>query len=100
MQVVFRTKQLKRCYEKHAAAARRWGGRVARRYVERINILSACESTDDLYKVPSFKFHPLKGDRKGQYALVLVGRVRLIVSFAGELPTVVYVEEVSKHYGD
>lgn len=100
MQVNFRTKQLQRCYESHAAATRRWGATVARRYVQRINDLYAAETIEDLYRIPPLRFHPLKGDRQAQYALSLTDRIRLIVSVAGKTTPTVWVEEVSKHYGD
>jgi toxin HigB-1 len=100
VQVKFRTRQLQRCYESHAAATRRWGAPVARRYVQRINDLYAAESVEDLYRIPPLRFHPLKGDRQGQYALSLADRMRLIVSVTGEATPTVWVEEVSKHYGD
>ncbi len=92
--------QLQRCYENSAVATRRWGAAVARRYVERVNILNACESVDDLYQMPSLRFHALKGDRAGQYALSLAERARLIVSFPEKGRKSVRVEEVSQHYGD
>lgn len=97
MQVKFRTKQLKRCYESHPDATRRWGATVARRYIQRIDTLYAIETIEDLYRIPPLRFHPLKGNRQGQCVLALTDRLRLIVSFA---KTVVWVEEVSKHYGD
>jgi proteic killer suppression protein len=100
VRVTFRTARLKRCYEKSEEAQRRWGGAVGRRYVERVNILYAAESVGDLYKMLSLQFHPLTGDRRGQYALTLVGRFRLIVSIPDDDWKAVRVEEVSKHYGD
>ena len=100
MQVKFRTRQLQRCYESHAAATRRWGATVARRYVQRINDVYAAETIEDLYRIPPLRFHPLKGDRQGQYALSLTDRVRLIVSVAGEARLIVGGEGVRKHYGD
>lgn len=100
MRVEFRTAQLRRCYERLAVGTRQWGKAVARRYVQRIGILNACETPDDLSKIPPLKFHPLKGDRQGQFAMVLQGRWRPIVSFPADPPKTVRVEEVSKHYGD
>jgi len=100
VQVKFRTTQLLRCYESHTEATRRWGAAVARRYVQRINDLYAAETIENLYRIPSLRFHALKGDRQGQYALALTDRARLIVGVAGAPETIVWVEEVSKHYGD
>ena len=57
-------------------------------------------ASDDLYKIPELKCHPLKGDRKGQYAISVTGFYRLIFTLQGERVDVVLVEEVSKHYDD
>jgi proteic killer suppression protein len=80
---------------------------VARRYIERVNILYQAKSVDDLFKIPPLKFHPLKGDRKGQHAMTLHDRTRMIVSLRKKKvkgsktrTTVIRVEEVSEHYGD
>jgi proteic killer suppression protein len=100
VQVKFRTKQLQRCYESHTKATQKWGADVARRYVERISILYAAETVDDLHRIPVLRFHPLKGNRQGQYALSLTARARLIVTFTGKTNTTAWIEEVSKHYGD
>ena len=100
MQVKFRTKQLQRCYESHKAAAREWGAEVARRYVQRIGILYAAETVEDLHRIPVLRLHPLKGNRQGQHALWLTTRARLIITFTGKTATIAWIEEVSKHYGD
>ncbi len=100
MHVTFRTVRLQRCYEKFAEATRQWGAAVARRYVERIDILYACQSIDDLGKMAPLRFHPLKGKRAGQYALWLTDRARLIITFTGRGQKSVCAEEVSQHYGD
>jgi proteic killer suppression protein len=100
VQVKFRTTQLQRCYESHTKATQKWGAEVGHRYVQRIDILYAAETIDDLHRNPVLRLHPLKGNRQGQYALWLTARARLIVSFRGKTDTTVWIEEVSKHYGD
>lgn len=100
MRVEFRTGALKGCYTNSAAAARKWGDKVGRRYIERVNILKKARSADDLYKIPPLHFHPLKGDKKGRYAITLIDRSRMIVSFQDDALTIVRVEEVTEHYGD
>lgn len=92
--------KLQRCYEKFTQAARKWGEEVARRYIDRVNILYAAESIADLHTMTVLRFHALKGNRAGQYALWLTERMRLIVSFPGTDQKSVCVEEVSKHYDD
>lgn len=100
VEVTFRTSELGEAYRVHKKAVRLWGDQVARKYVQRVDILRAAESSDDLFKVPPLRFHPLAGDKAGKYALTLHDRYRLIVSFEDQAMTRVAVEEVSNHYDD
>lgn len=100
MQVNFRTKRLQECYERVKKAQREWDGKVARRYIERVNILKSAKSADDLYKIPPRRFHPMKGNKEGRYSITLIDRRRMEVSFQDKALTIVRVEEVSQHYGD
>jgi len=100
MRVEFATKKLERSFQEHTLARREWGQRVARAYVQRINTLYAAKDMRDLFALRALDLHPLKGDRKGQYAIRLGDRERLIVTFAGAGLTVVRIEEVTQHYGD
>lgn len=79
---------------------RAWGPDVARQYVARVNVLYRARSAHDLAQFAALGFHPLTGDRRGQYALKLTGFMRLIVTFADPALTRVTIEEVSKHYDD
>jgi|MudIll2142460700_1097286.scaffolds.fasta_scaffold68209_2 plasmid maintenance system killer protein len=100
MLVRFANNRLERCYRQLALAQREWGPRVGRAYVQRVNMLHAARDGRDLFALRSLDLHPLKSERKGQYAIRLGERERLIVTFDDEALTVVRVEEVSKHYDD
>jgi proteic killer suppression protein len=100
VQVTFRTTRLAECYTNSTTAQREWGDKVARRYIERVNILKASRSTVDLQKIPSLRFHPMKGNKEGRHSITLVDRWRMEVSFQDRALTIVRVEEVSAHYGD
>jgi len=100
MTVTFKTAELERCYVQSSEGKRAWGEKVARLYGRRVDALYAAESAQDLYALAALRFHPLKGDRAGQYAIWLTEFMRLIVTFKDRAMTVVQVEEVSKHYGD
>ncbi len=100
MQVQFATRKLERCFRESELGLREWGERVARAYVQRINTLYAAKDMRDLFALQALQLHPLKGERKGQYAIRLGDRERLIVTFADTGLTVVRIEEVSKHNGD
>ena len=100
MIVKFKTRQLKLCYIEHRKAGKAFGEQVARKYIQRINIIQKSQSLDELMRLPGLRCHPLKGERKGQYAINLTGFYRLIFKLSGTQLEIVKIEEVSKHYGD
>ena len=100
MDVTFRTNELRERYTTEKKAKRAWGGPVARMYRDRVNVLYAAADHRTLAALAYLRFHPLRGDRQGQYAISLGRDYRLIVTFQNEQFTVVRVEEVTDHYGD
>jgi proteic killer suppression protein len=100
MEVKFRTRKLQRQYENHVEADRAYGEEVARRYIQRIELIKQVRDLDELKALPGLDCHPLRGDRKGHWAIRLTGFYRLIVSLQGDNLEIVQIEEVSKHYGD
>jgi len=87
-------------YEDHRKAEKAYGAEVARRYVERVNIIRHARDIEELRRLPGLRCHPLKGNREGEWAMNLTGFYRLLFSLEGERLEIVCIEEVSKHYGD
>ena len=100
MEVTFRTRRLEKEYREYARAVKSYGTEVARRYIQRINILKQVRNIEELMHLPGLGCHPLKGDRHGQYAIKLTGFYRLIFTLKGDALEIAHIEEVSKHYGD
>lgn len=100
MVVRFATSRLERFCREIRLAQREWGQKVGRTYIQRVNTLWAARDGRDLFALKALDMHPLKGDRRGQFAIRLGDRERLIVAFDDDAWTIVSVEEVSKHYGD
>lgn len=100
MEVQFRTKKLQAQFQSHQEAERAYGLQVARRYIERINIIRKARDIEELKGIQVLRCHSLKGDRQGQWAIRLTGFTRLIFTLQGERMEIVRIEEVSKHYGD
>ena len=96
MNVSFRNRKLARCYADISLAVREWGPDVGRRYVRRVDLLRAARSLEDLRQQRALDLHPLRGNRTGQQALRLTGRMRLIVTFS---ETGARVEEVVDYHG-
>lgn len=100
MHVKFRDKKLEKCFLEHKKATREFGEKVARRFIQRVNILKHTPDYNTLMKLPGLRCHPLKGDRDGQWAVTLIDRWRLIFTFEDDNMTIVQIEEVSNHYDD
>ena len=98
MEVDFRTRRLERCFEDLSLAVREWGPEVGPRYVERIRAINRARGFEFLYGFRAWNLHPLRGDRRGQYALRLTGRMRLIIE-RGDDPDAVIVVEVVDYHG-
>ena len=99
MEVTFRTNQLRRNYQESARATRQWGADVGRKYITRINELYAVKDFQEVYSVKSMRLHPLKGSKRGELAIYLTGKWRLIV-MQGDTAEHVIIREVSNHYDD
>lgn len=100
MEVKFKTKKLEKQFLQSKLAEKAYGQDVAKKYIMRVNILKSAKSFEELYQIPTLKFHPLTGNRKGEYAIKLTGFYRLIITNDGDVFDIAKIEEVSKHYGD
>ena len=100
MEVTFGTRRLEREYRENARVVKSYGLEVARKYIQRIDIIRQVRNIEELMGLPGLGCHPLKGDRHGQYAVKLTGFSRLIFTLKGDALEIAHIEEVSKHYGD
>ena len=100
MEIRFRTQKLQRQYEDHREAEKAYGTQVARRFIQRVNIIKQARDIGELKQLPGLRCHELKGDRGGQWTVNLTGFFRLIFTLEGSLLEIARIEEVSKHYGD
>lgn len=100
MEVCYRTKKLQKHYEIYDEAKKAYGESVGEKYVQRINIIKQAKDIEELRSLPVLKCHPLIGNRKGEWAVKLTGKYRLIFTLKGEFLEIVCIEEVSPHYDD
>jgi len=100
LEIKFKTNKLQKQYENSKDAVKAYGMDVAKKYIQRVNILKSTKSFDELYKIPQLKFHPLTGNRNGEFAISLTGFYRLIITNDGDSFDIAKIEELSKHYDD
>ena len=78
MYIEFKKKKLRKQCESFAALRKAFGDIIAKQVVMRLNALKAADCIEDLDPLPPTRCHPLKGDRKGQYAMNVGQPYRLI----------------------
>jgi proteic killer suppression protein len=100
LEIDFRTKKLEKCFRESRQADKEFGVQVARKYIQRVNLIKAAKDLNAVKKLPGLRCHPLKGNRDGQYAVNLTGFYRLIFTLEGDKLNIAMIEEVSKHYDD
>jgi proteic killer suppression protein len=100
VEIIFRSRKLEKEYRQHDKAVKAYGPAVARKYIQRINIIKQARDIDELMNLPALDCHPLKGNCYGQSAVKLTGFYRLIFTLMGDALEIAHIEEVSKHYGD
>jgi len=59
------------------------------RVLDRLDASVRAEDMD----LPGYKFHPLKGDRAGEYAVTVTGNMRITYRFAGQNAMTVNLED-------
>lgn len=97
MKVYFRNRRLERAYTQPGFAEREWGAGVGRRYVMRVSQILSAETVSDLFSLAGMHFHPLTGDRAGQYGITLLGLVRMVVEVDESEPSMLVIEVVDYH---
>ncbi len=98
MQIQFKTNKLRKQYENAKEAEKAYEKKVARKYIERINIIQQAQNIDELKAISTLRCHALKGNRKGQWAINLTEFYRLIFTLKGGTMEIVRIDEISKHY--
>lgn len=73
---------------------------MARKYIQRVNIIKTVRDIEELKRLPGLRCHQLKGERRGQWAVNLTDYKRLIFTLEGDRLEIVCIEGVSKHYED
>ena len=81
MEIRYKKRELKSICENYGKAKKEHGADVAERLFSAIDFIKAAPSVIDIRNYPPFHFHPLQGNKKGEFAIDLGRRLgfRLIV---------------------
>lgn len=99
MIVRFRNNKLRRAFENQKVAIGKWGPNIGPIFIRRIRSIQAVEKFEELGKLPQLAFHSLRGNRKGEFAITIIGKIRLILKKEIINGTeVAIIWDVSDHY--
>lgn len=80
MQLSYYSKRIRKLAEK---PEKKFDNTEAKKILQRIEELKAVDSLADAKKLITLKLHKLSGDRKGQYAIKVIGGKRIVFYPAG-----------------
>lgn len=98
MEIDFSSNRLNNAGSSLSEASRIYGVPIGRKYIQRLNILRAVEKFSQLFGFQALRLHPLKGNRAGQYSMILTGNYRMIVEKIKE--DKVRIVDVEDYHGD
>ena len=78
MDIRFRTAKLAKLCNSQKAMNRKWGVPNAKKLQQRLYDLQACTNLAEMPTLSAGHFHPLVGDRAGEFAVSLQGTWRLV----------------------
>lgn len=111
MKISYANKKVKKQCKELKQAKKDFPMKIAKKIFKLVDFIEAAENLESLINMPTYRFHDLKGNKKGLYALDIDGPrspYRLIVSFDNTnidkvftdsiSIEVIIIKEVSKHY--
>ena len=84
MYIEFSSHRLEAASMSLSEASRLFGIPIGRKYIQRLAVLRATDKFSELYGHRALRLHPLKGNRTGQYSIIIAGNYRLILEKIGE----------------
>ena len=83
MLIQYKNRQIQRVCTVASVAERKYGKRMAEKIQQRVDEIMAADTVELMIQFRIGRCHPLKGDRKGQYAVDLVHPYRLVFKIGG-----------------
>lgn len=98
LQIEYKTKKLEKVCTNASEATKLHGQEMADKIHQRIDEITAALSVEMMIQYRIGRCHPLKGDRKNQYAVDLVHPYRLIFEKKGIEIQIVNIMEITDYH--
>lgn len=98
MQIDYRTRKLEKVCTIAHEAEKQYGNDMAEKIQQRIDEISAAPNVEMMVQFKIGRCHPLKGDRKNQYAVDLVHPYRLVFEKKGNEIQIAFISEIVDYH--
>ena len=98
MDITYKTRKLERICTDARAAEKAYGREMSGIIHQRIDEIAAADNVEMMIQFHIGRCHPLKHDRKGQYALALVHPYRLVFEKHGSSIQIAHILEIVDYH--
>lgn len=98
MQIEYKNQRLRKVCTDADVARRRYGQKTAELIKQRIREIDAFDTVEEMIQFHIGRCHPLKGNRKGTYAVDLEHPLRMVFSVNGDIIEIALIEEIVDYH--
>lgn len=98
MEVEYRSKRIEKICTDASYAEKKYGWEMAEKIQARVDQIIAADTVEQMIQFNIGRCHPLKGDRKDQYAVKLVGAYRLVFEKKGSQVQIALITEIVDYH--
>lgn len=98
MKITYKTRKIEKVCTIASEAEKKYGSEMAEKIHQRIDEIDASDTVEEMIQYHIGRCHPLKGNRKGQYAMDLVHPYRLIFEQIGDEIKIANVMEIEDYH--
>lgn len=98
MQITYKNRKIEKVCTKASEAEKTFGRQMAEKIHQRIDEITAADTIEEMVQFRIGRCHPLKGDRKDQYAVDLVHPYRLVFEKHGNEIQIAHIMEIVDYH--
>lgn len=98
MKITYKTRKIEKVCTIASEAEKKYGSEMAEKIHQRIDEIDASDTVEEMVQLHIGRCHPLKGNRKGQYAMDLVHPYLLLLKKTGDKIEIANVMEIVDYH--
>ena len=98
MKITYKIRKIEKVCTIASEAEKKYGLEMAEKIHQRIDEIDASDTIEEMVQYHIGRCHPLKGNRKGQYAMDLVHPYRLIIEQIGDEIKIANITEIVDYH--